>query len=96
MIQLQFMVKGFEARRIQYRLARARSMGEFYPFYSSTVLANDRITGTKWEVTDFYFKEICRNDFQRTLKIEFFEIKNVKEIDVAIVLAEFDFTLKYL
>lgn len=78
-IQLQFMVKGFDARKIQFRLNRARSMGEFYPFYHSPVIANEKVAGCKWEVTDFFFKEICRNDLERTLKIEFFEIKLVKE-----------------
>ena len=95
-IQLQFMLKGVEARRVQYRLCRARSMGEFCPIYASEVLANDKNGGSKWEVTDFLYKDICRNDFQRTLKIEFFEIKNVKEVDVAIFISEFDFSLKYL
>ena len=96
MIAMQFMVKGFEARKIQYRLSRARSMGEFYPFHLSAVIQNDKVAGGKWDVEKFFFKEICRNDIERTLKIEFFELKQVKELDVAEFMAEFDFSIKYL
>ena len=30
---------------------------------------------------DFPFRELCRNDIQKDLKIEFFELKMIKEIE---------------
>ena len=70
-------------------------MGEFYPFYHSPVMINSA-QGSKWDLVEFPVKDICRNDLQRTLKIEFFEIRNIKEKDTPIFLAEFDFSLEYL
>ena len=57
---------------------------------------NDRIRGSKWELMDFPFRELCRNDIQKNLKIEFFEIKSVKEVEKALFVADFDFSLEYL
>lgn len=71
-------------------------MGEFYPLYCSEVIINEKVFGSRFEVTDFAMKEICRNDTHRTLRLEFFEIKQVKEQDTPFYMAEFDFSLEYL
>ena len=39
-------------------------------------------------------KELCRNDTYRTLKLEFFSLRQVKEVETAFYMAEFDFTLE--
>ena len=52
-------------------------MGEFFSMYTSEVIMNDRTHGAKWELIDMPAKELCRNDMQRSLRIEFFEIKFV-------------------
>lgn len=72
-------------------------MGEFYPVYVSPVILNDnRVKGCQWEIEEFPIRELCRNDLKKILKIEFFEIKNVKEVDKAFFLADLDFSLQYL
>lgn len=42
-VQLQFMVKAFDCRKIQFRLSRTRTLGEYYPVYVSSVIINDRV-----------------------------------------------------
>ena len=56
------MVRGFDTRKIQFRLSRARSMGEWYPLYCSPVIMNEKVAGAKWEIIELSLKDLCRND----------------------------------
>lgn len=71
-------------------------MGEFYPLYVSEQIPNDRTVGAKWDLIEIPAKELNRNDMKRSMRIEFFEVKNVKEVETAIFVAEFDFTLDHM
>ena len=88
-------MKGFSGRRIFFKLLRARSMGEYVPFFESEVKELPA-GGAEWPGLEFPMKEICRNDHNRSLRIEVhdWEVKN-EQVQTQ-YLAEYDFTLSYM
>lgn len=95
-LHLKWKLKGFTARKVYFKLLRSRSLGEYVPFHTSTVKQNDPMSGAEWPAIDIPMKDICRNDNNRSLKIEVHEYESKVDVETTTYLAEYDFTLNYV
>lgn len=55
-------------------------MNDYVVFYTSKRSKNDYVSGAKWDPCEIPIKEFCRNDPDRSLKIEIYEWRRVKGV----------------
>ena len=95
-VHLKWKLKGFNARKFYFKLLRSRSLGEYVTFYTSSV-QDMNVAGVEWPC-EFKMKDICRNDPNRSLRIEIWDYEKSPHDDLEVTkfLAEFSFTLGYI